>query len=120
MNSTIDTLTIEEARTERERILGFASLSTADWVRERLLRRHIDRLETPVLELERELVDAIDARDAVLEKLTPFNASIDGDGTYAQLYRGRHEQLLRRLEDAERRVWSAQDAINAATAASVA
>jgi len=114
-------LPLEQLRKERDRIAGFTVLSTADWVTLGYLRRQIAVLEAPILELEAELATAIAARDRILEQLQPFTESIDGDGTFAHLYCGRHDQLLRRLEDAEHRVWAAQDALEARSAvASVA
>ena len=41
----IERMSLEEALAERKRILGFRSLSTADWVRVGDLCRHIEALE---------------------------------------------------------------------------
>lgn len=116
--ASIAVLPLEQLRKERDRIASRTALSTADWVTLGHLRRQIAVLETPILELEAERDAAIAMRDLVLTQLQPYTDALEhGTGWQQRANTVRHDQLLRKLELAQHRVWAAQDALKARSAA---
>lgn len=113
-------LELEHAHYWNKRTLSTADMRMLSCISARI--REIEAIEAGTAAetraLEAELDAAKAAYAAVLEQLTPYNESLErGDGWLARANAVRHDQLLRRLEDAQQRVWDAQDALKAATAA---
>lgn len=112
--AVVAVLPLEQLRLELEAYDEWTRLSTSDLRMLSAIAGRIRELETADHAREAELSAAVAARDAILEQLTPFNTSLErGDGWYAHAHRARHDQLLRRLERAEARVWAAKDALSA-------
>lgn len=119
--AVVAALPLEQLEAERAHYLSRSLLSGADLRMLGYITRRIDELLAEANGLEQELAEAVAARDALYTALQPFNESLErGDGWYAQAHRVRHDQLLRRLELAEARVWAAKDALSARAAAKIA